>query len=44
MFVTMVIHDLRNPTLSLQDGIGVANTRLQKIAQYKASSKEMSQQ
>ena len=34
IFVTMVIHDLRNPTLSLQDGIELAHTRLLNINKY----------
>ena len=34
IFVTMVIHDLRNPTLSLQDGIGLAQTRILNINRY----------
>ena len=36
IFVTMVIHDLRNPTLSQQDGIELAHTRLLNINKYEA--------
>ena len=34
IFVTMVIHELRNPTLSLQDGIELAHTCLLNIYKY----------
>ena len=44
IFVTMVIHDLRNPTLSLQDGIGLAQTRLLNINKYEAYTVEMVEQ
>lgn len=35
IFVTMVIHDLRNPILSLKNGIDMAFERIKKIDQYK---------
>ena len=37
----MVIHDLRNPTLSLQDGIGLAHTRLLNINKYEEYTVQM---
>ena len=41
IFVTMVIHDLRNPILSLQDGISIAQSRLFNIDLYSDYTKEM---
>ena len=41
IFVTMVIHDLRNPTLSLQDGIGLAHSRLLNINKYEEYTVQM---
>ena len=37
----MVIHDLRNPTLSLQDGIGLAHSRLLNINKYEEYTVQM---
>ena len=37
----MVIHDLRNPVLSLKNGIDVAENKLLNIKSYKAYSSEM---
>ena len=40
----MVIHDLRNPVLSLINGIDLAQTKLQNIDSYKAYQSEMVKQ
>ena len=42
--MTMVIHDLRNPVLSLINGIDLAQTKLQNIDSYKAYQSEMVKQ
>ena len=40
----MVIHDLRNPTVSLQNGIDIALTKLKNIDRYENSHSEMTNQ
>ena len=44
IFMTMVIHDLKNPTLSLKNGNDLAFTRFQNIDTYKTHQKEMDKQ
>ena len=40
----MVIHDLRNPTLSLKNGNDLAFCRFQNVENYKSHQKEMDMQ
>ena len=40
----MVIHDLRNPTLSLKNGLDISISKIEHFKQYKRISDEMSTQ
>ena len=40
-FMTMVIHDLRNPTLSLKHGVDLAFNNLNNMDRYKFYQSEM---